>query len=270
MNFICPICSSPLLLNGSGFKCENNHCFDRARQGYVNLLTHGGNHGDNRDMIRARRDFLLAGHYSPLAEALCDAAEEACKNRSEPIQIVDAGCGEGYYTAAVHERLKSRGIAHEIGGIDVSRDACALAARSLRDGKFAVASVYAMPFSDASTDIITSLFAPSAPEEYIRLLRPGGILIVALPGVRHLYGLKELLYDTPYENELADFEMNGFELIARKSISFELSLTNEEANALFAMTPYFYNTPDKGRIRLAECTSLTTEAAFELAVYKKL
>ena len=269
MNFICPICALPLTLQERSYKCENRHCFDRAKQGYVNLLTHGGDHGDNRAMIRARRDFLWAGHYAPLAEALCRAVEGECAKKDN-VQIVDAGCGEGYYTAKVHRHLTSCGITHEIGGIDVSRDACAYAAKALPEGSFAVGSVYAMPFADQSADIITSLFAPSAPEEYIRILRPGGSLIVALPGIRHLYGLKELLYDTPYENELADFEIGGFDLTDRQSISFELTLTNAEAEALFAMTPYYYNTPEAGHRRLAECDSLVTEAAFELAVYRKV
>lgn len=269
MNFICPICSLPLTLEERSYKCENRHCFDRAKQGYVNLLTHGGDHGDNRAMIRARRDFLWAGHYSPLADALCRAVEKKCAGKTNT-QIIDAGCGEGYYTAKVHEHLTARGIVHEIGGIDVSRDACALAARALPAGNFAVGSVYSMPFADKSADIITSLFAPSAPEEYIRLLRHGGSLIVALPGVRHLYGLKEVLYDTPYENELADFEIEGFRLTDRESISFELTLTNAEAEALFAMTPYYYNTPEAGHRRLAECHCLTTEAVFELATYRKI
>ncbi len=269
MNLLCPICSSPLMLDGSSFRCENRHCFDRAKQGYVNLLTSGGSHGDNREMIRARRDFLWAGHYAPLAEAICKAVEGSCHGDA-PVRIIDAGCGEGYYTARVDSHLKELGIPHETAGIDVSRDACAYAAKAVKNASFAVASVYAMPFANESADIILSLFAPSAPEEYLRLLRPKGTLIIAFPGVRHLFGLKKILYDTPYENELADFAMEGFELADRESISFELSLTNEEAHALFAMTPYYYNTPEKGRARLAECASLVTEAAFELAVYKKI
>ena len=237
MNFICPICSRPLILDGKSFVCENRHCFDRAKQGYVNLLTGGGSHGDNREMIRARRGFLWAEHYFPLADALCRAVADCCGSDGVT-GIIDAGCGEGYYTAKVDGHLKSADLAHEICGIDVSRDACAYAAKAVKDAKFAVASVYSMPFSDRSADIITSLFAPSAPDEYNRILRPGGSLIIAFPGVRHLFGLKEVLYDTPYENELADFAIEGFTLTDRKSIAFELSLDNAAANSLFAMTPY--------------------------------
>ena len=268
MNFICPVCSAPLTLEGRSFLCENRHCFDRAKQGYVNLLTSGGSHGDNREMIRARRDFLWAEHYLPLADELCRAVADCCIP-DRVTDIIDAGCGEGYYTAKVDSYLKNPEIPHEICGIDVSRDACAYAAKAVKDAKFAVASVYSMPFANQSADIVTSLFAPSAPEEYIRVLRPEGKLIIALPGVRHLYGLKEILYDTPYENELSDFDIDGFTLTDRKSIAFTLSLDNASAQALFAMTPYYYNTPEAGHRRLAECDSLITEAAFELAVYKK-
>ena len=268
MNFICPVCSAPLKLEGRSFLCQNRHCFDRAKQGYVNLLTNGGSHGDNREMIRARRDFLWAEHYSPLADELCRAIAD-CALPDRVTDIVDAGCGEGYYTAKVDSYLRERGIEHHICGIDVSRDACAYAAKAVKAADFAVASVYSMPFADQSADIVTSLFAPSAPEEYIRVLRPEGKLIIALPGVRHLYGLKEILYDTPYENELSEFGVDGFTLTDRKSIAFTRSLDNQSAQALFAMTPYYYNTPESGHRRLAECDRLTTEIEFELAVYRK-
>lgn len=36
--FTCPICKESLQLNGKSLVCENNHCFDYAKQGYVNLL----------------------------------------------------------------------------------------------------------------------------------------------------------------------------------------------------------------------------------------
>ncbi len=268
MTFLCPICSQPLVLENSSYRCAKGHCFDRARQGYVNLLTSGGSHGDNREMIRARRDFLWGEHYSPLADELCRSVADCCEH-ARVTRIIDAGCGEGYYTAKVDSYLKSAGFDHDICGIDVSRDACAYAAKAVKDAGFAVASVYSMPFEDQSADIVMSLFAPSAPAEYTRVLSSGGSLIIAFPGVRHLYGLKEILYDTPYENELSDFDIEGFSLRDRKSIRFELTLDNAAAASLFAMTPYYYNTPEAGHRRLAECARLTTEAAFELAVYKK-
>ena len=72
MDFACPKCRAALLTDGNLKKCENGHSFDRARAGYYNLLlgSSGGVHGDNRDMVEARRRFLSADNYLPLARAI--------------------------------------------------------------------------------------------------------------------------------------------------------------------------------------------------------
>ena len=38
MSLICPLCSAPLSAVDNGVACPANHRFDRARQGYLNLL----------------------------------------------------------------------------------------------------------------------------------------------------------------------------------------------------------------------------------------
>ena len=39
MDLICPICGSKLNTFDKSLVCAGHHCFDIARQGYVNLLT---------------------------------------------------------------------------------------------------------------------------------------------------------------------------------------------------------------------------------------
>ena len=93
---------------------------------------------------------------------------------------------------------------------------------------------------------------------------------MAIPAERHLFGLKSVLYDIPYLNEVESDELPGFELISREKIAYDLTLdTSEKINALFMMTPYAYRTPASGRARLTELTSLTTEIEFYLFTYKK-
>ena len=72
---ICPVCGAPLARQGGSYVCPGRHTFDRARQGYTNLLLRpAGQHGDNREMILARRAFLESGAYAPLKDAICAAA----------------------------------------------------------------------------------------------------------------------------------------------------------------------------------------------------
>ena len=72
---ICPVCGDELVWQGNSCRCGQNHSFDVARQGYVNLLTnpnkHSKNPGDTREMVAARREFLDGGFYAPIAETLC-------------------------------------------------------------------------------------------------------------------------------------------------------------------------------------------------------
>ena len=94
---ICPICQAPLASADNGLACANRHSFDRARQGYLNLLPvqhkKSLDPGDNAAMVEARRRFLGAGHYAPLAARLAELAV-----RRAPGRWIDIGCGEGQFT----------------------------------------------------------------------------------------------------------------------------------------------------------------------------
>ena len=96
----CPICSEPLNTVDNGVVCPAGHRFDRARQGYLNLLPvqhkNSRDPGDNQAMVEARRDFLNAGHYAPVAKRLAQLAAGYA-----PRHWLDIGCGEGYYTAQI-------------------------------------------------------------------------------------------------------------------------------------------------------------------------
>ena len=115
-----------------------------------------------------------------------------------------------------------------------------------------------------------NLFAPYDGKEFSRVLKTGGLLVRAFPAERHLWELKCAVYDTPYENEIDTMELDGFESVSKKCITFPLSLTkNEEIDALFKMTPYYYKTSREGQARLATLENLQTHAEFYLVIYKK-
>ena len=254
----CPVCTEALAERSGGLSCPRGHSFDRAAKGYVNLLLGAkAAHGDGREMVEARRRFLASDAYLPLAEAISRALG------SEVRRVLDAGCGEGYYTARLAEE---RPDAH-FYGIDVSKDAirAAVSRPALRPPRASlyVAGVYALPFADGAFDGLLSIFSPFAREEFFRVLAPGGRLVSAIPGERHLWELKSVLYDTPYENEIADYAVEGFELLGKEKVHKRILLnTPSEIGDLFARTPYSYRTPQSGRERLAALSSLETEISF--------
>ena len=157
--FRCPLCALPLTEAGGGLVCPGGHRFDRAREGYVHLLPVGQKHskapGDDKGMVAARRAFLDRGYYAPLRDALCALAAELT---GPAPAVLDAGCGEGYYTAAVHAALLAAGKAPETAGIDISKFSLQKAARRCRDVEYAVASAYRLPLADASADLLTNVF----------------------------------------------------------------------------------------------------------------
>lgn len=264
---ICPKCKEKLNIEGRTYTCPNRHCYDTAKSGYVNLLLanqmNSALPGDNKLMVQARKAFLDKGYYAPLAEALCQTVSEYA---SQDCKILDAGCGEGYYT----EKVANACPKAEIVGIDISKNAADYAARRTKAVKFAVGSVFHLPVADGSCDIVTTLFAPYCGEEFLRVLKNGGVMIMVIPAERHLWQLKCAVYDEPYLNEVKDFSLDGFELLSRKTVADEITLPcSEDIEALFSMTPYYYKTGVEGQQRLSRLETLTTEIGFEVLAYRK-
>lgn len=267
---ICPICGEPLDRREKSFVCGHGHNFDIAKSGYVNLLmSNRANavHGDDRRMLSSRRDFLDKGYYAPLLRALCETAERFCPERAA---VLDAGCGECYYTAGIFERLSAAGAEPAVYGIDVSRDALAMGAKRSRALRRAVASVFSLPFPGGVFDAAFSVFAPFAAEEFLRVLKPGGVLVRVFPGRRHLWELKSAVYTKPYENEPENPPLPGFSLAEAKELRFAVALaSNEDIRNLFDMTPYAHRTSPSDRAKLDALERLETTAEFHILTYKK-
>ena len=271
--FRCPLCGSPLVREEKGLRCPGGHSFDRAGAGYVHLLPANRKHsrqpGDDREMVAARAAFLERGYYAPLLDALHGGAGERLASLPAPV-LVDSGCGEGYYTAGLYQALVLAGHAPAVAGVDLSKYALRRAAKRLPQGEFALASVYRLPLSDSSADLLTNLFSPLAAEEFARVVRPGGWFCYAVPSSRHLWQMKEVLYPRPYENPVKREDYPGFFWRGVQPVRASIRLTcAADIQALFGMTPYAWKTPREGRERLAGLTELDTEIGFDLHWYQR-
>ncbi len=272
MLFVCPKCAGKLNIKVSGAAaCDRGHSYDRSRFGYYNLLLSesGGTHGDNKDMVAARREFLSRGFYQPLAEKIASI----CKGLAEDgMFLLDAGCGEGYYTEYVKSAFADKGVIDAaIAVFDISKDAVRAAAKRACADEYAVAGSYHMPIADGSVDILLNTFSPQAPKETARVLRRGGYFVMAIPAEEHLFGLKAKIYDNPYKNKVEDTELEGFELISCDEVKYSLKLnTAEDIRSLFMMTPYAYRTSKEGRERVFSQKELKTDAHFLILTYKKI
>jgi len=270
--FICPVCKEALAKNEKVFRCSNGHSFDIAKQGYVNLLmsqqSASKRHGDDRVMVDARKNFLEKNYYMPLAEKLCQMAE---KYSGDKTNLLDAGCGEGWYGHKIIAHLESCGIKPSMAGIDISKDALKYAGKRCGDKiDFAVGSVYNMPVGNETQDIVFNIFAPLAENEYSRILKKTGVLIRVVPMERHLFGLKEKIYNKPYLNDEINPDLPGFILLEEDRVCYKLKITeNEDIENLFKMTPYYYKTGREDQKKALVLTELETEIEFEILIYRK-
>ena len=271
--FDCPICGEPLTWEARICRCARGHTYDRASQGYVNLLrpNRQGNRdpGDNREMVHGRTQFLDSGGYQPLSDALNRTVLTQTAGAARP-RVLDLGCGEGYYAARLAQAFCREGRELDLGGVDLSKAAVRHAAGRCKSGRFAVASLFALPVGDGGVDLCYNVFSPLAPQEFARILSPQGRFVAAYPAARHLFGLKQVLYDAPYENPEKTFVLPGFAIRSRERLTFPLALEGQPLiHSLFLMTPYYYRTPAEGARRLEALDRLETEADFWLVTYEK-
>ena len=275
---LCPVCHEPLVDDERGATCAGGHRFDRAREGYLYLLRSsksGDSMGDPKSQARSRRDFLNRGYYAPLRDAMVELVRKQVSGRATsangPMTLLDICCGEGYYTSGIRQALAVAGKLPKMAGIDISRSILRLAAKREKYVELAVASCFHLPFADEAADILLDCFSPLAIDEFRRVLKPGGHFLYVVPGAKHLWELKQVLYDRPYPNEEKETPYAGFSYEAIIPVDFTLHLTSPaDIRALFQMTPYCWKTPRAGVERMEQLETLNCQASFHIHVFQKL
>ena len=255
MNILCPVCKGKLFRVENSYKCVNNHSYDIAKEGYVNLsMQKTKDTGDNPEMINARTNFLNKGYYNFLREAVNDLL-------STSDSLIDLACGEGYYTSYFKAKDKI--------GIDLSKQGIKHASKRDKNTTYLLNSIFHNPLSDKCADKIITIFAPIAKEEIVRVLKDNGRFILVKPNVNHLIELKTAVYDNPYLNEVENIEIENMEIDKHLEIENKSLLNNEDLLNLFMMTPYIHSTSQKDKDKLKDINELEVTFSFVIDVYKK-
>ena len=264
MKFTCPICSLPLSREEKTLRCGGGHSFDIARQGYVNLLPvqhkHSLNPGDTRAQVLSRRAFLESGAYRPIVNAVRDAALRHYSGG----EVLDVGCGEGYYAVQVAQALNA-----ELTGLDISKEAVRCAAAKYKGPNWICGTAAHLPAAGGSVGVLMSMFALTIPGEFRRVLREDGIFIQVLAAQDHLMELKKIIYP---EILLKDKDsvptFAGFDLVESVPVTFEFTAEGEQIGNLLSMTPHFWRISAEGAKRLKETESLTDRASCVVNVFR--
>jgi len=260
--YICPLCAATLQLNQKSYVCENNHRFDLAKEGYLNLLPvqfkHSSEPGDNKHMMQARREFLEAGYYEPMAKAVAMMIDA-----NHPKHLLDLGCGEGYYSRKIEDFCTNKMKLH---GVDIAKFAIAAAAKKQPNARFIVASSNRLPYADRYFDFVLRVFAPSNDDELKRVLKASGFLLTVTPGPRHLWQLKEFIYAEVKEHALENELPQGFERIDMQRISYKITPNPQQRIALLQMTPFAWRANENVRQAIKDVAELEVETDFILTL----
>ncbi len=258
----CPVCHKTLTQNDKQFTCDSHHSFDVSKNGSVYLSkSHSLKmRGDNKLQIEARHKFHQKDHYKLIKETLVQILSEY-----EFSNCLDIGCGEGYYTDFIAKSFPSV----EIYGLDLSKEAIHFAAKKDKHVQYIIANNKELPFVDHRIDMVTALFTPIYLEEILRVLKPYGYLITVQAGTKHLYELKEQLYENVILNDEKRLQNPKLIMVENQRISQRIHLDKESKNQLLEMTPYFYTSPQDKVKEFLKLEEIDLTLSVVISIYQR-
>ena len=260
----CPLDGNPLQRNGAAWRCSAGHSFDIASQGYTHLLPVQNKRsldpGDSKEMVAARRRFLNAGFYQPIAAAV-GRATLADLPLNATTCCLDAGCGEGYYLRQLADLATATegGQTLQLLGLDISKWAVLSAAKQDKRTTWVVGSNANLPVQPGTFDRVLCMFGFPVHAEFARVLKPGGQLLLVDAGPEHLRELREIIYPSLKPERPNGLQApSGFSALASETLRYPVDLGSPEQIAdLLAMTPHLYRASAEGRARAAALTALS-------------
>lgn len=257
--FACPICQEALDLVQQSLACPNRHSFDLAKFGYVNLAPQVKASKDyDKENFQNRQLVLENGFYNHILNAL----SECLSPLAHPANILDIGCGEGYYSRSLQERHPD----HSFYAFDLSKESIQLAAKSDQEWKvkWFVGDLAHLPLLDQSMDLLLDIFSPANYQEFKRVLAPDGRLIKVIPTATHLQEIRQKVKDhldqVDYSNEqiIQNFS-DHFTIENTIHCQERFELTPALREALLSMTPLLFHV-DPAQIDWTDLTQVTISA----------
>lgn len=280
----CPICHNSIqLIDKKSLICQDKHCYDLAKQGYVNLLSHGVTTKYNKQLFEARKLLAQSGFFDPLNEKLCELiasesqqlkANSRCSNNSDSpqrsLRILDAGCGEGSHLANIQQKLYLHKELELLGvGMDLSKEGIQMAARDYDSLFWCVADLAQCPFNDQSFEAILNILSPANYSEFERILTDSGVVIKVVPEKNYLKELREIFYketeNQDYSNtKTVELFENHLDLYKTIPLRYTVTLAQPLIGSLVHMTPLTWGTTEERIEQVLKLESL--EVSVDLAI----
>lgn len=275
---LCPVCNSTLVRCNltKVYKCINNHSYDIAKGNYVNLLMSNKkkskNPGDPKEMVTARKDFLSKGYYAGVSNKINDTVIDSLGTLGrDAFNILDLGCGEGYYLSNMVDHFKEKEVNANCYGMDISKSAIIYASKIVKDSTLIVGNNFAIPLEDNSIDCILSVFSPIDVTECMRILKDEGFFIRVFPEKNHLIQLKEIIYSQITDKAYQQYKLDepGIKLVEQVNVTYDINLNKEDLLNLLKMTPHYWRVKKEDKENFDSYDSLVVTVDMCIGVFKK-
>ena len=255
--FACPVCGEGLSIRedpSPALACANNHSFDFAKQGYVNLLLctkhRSKEPGYTRDMFEARRRVVEQGFFAPLGNLMAKMLQDAIKARGQSFEemlLLDVGSGEGALLDAMLGQLQERsGVAPMAVGFDIAKRGAQMACQMECEAMWLVANAKrGLPLRPDTTDLLCNILAPDDFPGFAEILHNDGLLLKVVPGEHHLIEIRQAIYENPRKRPLGfhtirDAFEEHFEILHTEELTYTLPVSEGLLPDLLSMNPLFW------------------------------
>ncbi|MEO4054983.1 putative RNA methyltransferase [Solibacillus sp. CAU 1738] len=247
--FACPICKKDMEVSEAGkMFCANNHSFDVAKQGYINLMTKPVATMYSKELFESRQQIIVSGLYDQVQQ-------EIAKLLSGQQIILDTGCGEGSHLVRICEQLDGA-----IGvGIDISKEGIIAAAKYYGEKIWCVGDLANSPYKADTFTTILNFLSPANYEEFKRLLAPGGKVIKVVPQSSYLKELRAQAFADSEKESYSNAQTverfkESFNKVEVKRVTYTVPLAVNLVPKLLEMTPMGWHIENPDAIQLKAIT----------------
>ncbi len=241
----CPVCGSDMEAhNQKSIICNQRHCFDLAKNGYINFLQQSSKTEYDKEQFKARNIICKSGFFAPLERQIGVMIERNIDpDNADIVRILDAGCGEGSHLARiinlVHKNFPYR---LQGTGLDISKAGIQMAAKKYPSNSWCVGDLASTPFKENTFDVILNILSPANYAEFNRIIKPHGTLLKVVPQSNYLQELRTILFDKTdkqtYSNEnVKDLFVRNFNITDEQPVTYQIKMETETLEHIIKMTP---------------------------------
>ena len=240
---ICPKCTSALEIDGRSLRCQKGHTYDISRKGTCNFVLGYGEENYNLAMLEARERVIQAGLFDGIIEETTASIYENLmeKGLTGPVNLLDAGCGDGSHLEMIGKRLWDKGVDVNLFGVDISKDGINIAGRKNNQALYFVADLSNLPFKEKSMDVIINILSPVNYKDFARVLKEDGRVYKVIPDTGYLMELRELYGMSEYHNDdIVNHLKENATVFGEKKILYHVNV-EKYLDDLLLMTPMLWD-----------------------------